>query len=142
MIVEQPSASSTLANQQLNVPAPSLPMVHRGMPFRPHLASRFSLRSHPLSSIRLLLGDTQRQPCVEPITLEDLSRRNPFRTTTPLPQPRSTSFTTLSTTANDTDQVQDGPVLSRNTRAQARHRAKRKAYIEQVSSSYVLLHLQ
>ena len=55
----------------------------------------------------------------------------------PLAQPRSASSTTLSTTANGADQLQDGPVRSRNARAQARHRAKRKAYIEQVSSSYV-----
>jgi hypothetical protein len=55
----------------------------------------------------------------------------------PLAQPRSTSSTTLSITANGTDQLQDGPVRSRNARAQARHRAKRKAYIEQVCCSYV-----
>jgi hypothetical protein len=59
----------------------------------------------------------------------------------PLAQPRSTSITTLSTIANPTEQTQDGPVRSRNARAQARHRAKRKAYIEQVCCSYVLLYL-
>ena len=59
----------------------------------------------------------------------------------PLSQPRSASSTTLSTTVNGTDQQQDGPVRSRNARAQARHRAKRKAYIEQVSWYYVLLGL-
>lgn len=53
----------------------------------------------------------------------------------PLAQPRSSSSTTLSATAtaNGSDQPQEGPVRSRNARAQARHRAKRKAYIEQVS---------
>ena len=59
----------------------------------------------------------------------------------PLALPRSTSSTTLSATANSTDQQLDGPVRSRNARAQARHRAKRKAYIEQVSCRYVPLHL-
>lgn len=61
--------------------------------------------------------------------------------TMPLAQPRSTSSTAFSTTANSADQLQDGPVRSRNARAQARHRAKRKAYIEQVSSSYAFLRL-
>jgi len=59
--------------------------------------------------------------------------------TMPLVQPRSASSTTLSTTTGGTDQQQDGPIRSRNARAQARHRAKRKAYIEQVSCCCVFL---
>ena len=61
--------------------------------------------------------------------------------TMPLALPRSTSSTILAATANGNDQQQDGPVRSRNARAQARHRAKRKAYIEQVCCCYAHLDL-
>ena len=62
MVIDQPSTSPTLAGQQLNVPAPSLPT---GYPGYAHSTPPFSLRSHPLSRMRLLLGDTQRKSRVE-----------------------------------------------------------------------------
>lgn len=41
--------------------------------------------------------------------------------------------------ADDSDHQQEQPQRSRNARAQARHRAKRKAYIEQVRRRFALL---
>ena len=62
MVIDQPSTSPTLAGQQLNVPAPSLPT---GYPGYAHSTPPFSLPSHLLARMRLLLGDTQRKSRVE-----------------------------------------------------------------------------
>ena len=54
------------------------------------------------------------------------------------------SSTTVTTLSGQTDGGAEPPQRSRNARAQARHRAKRKAYIEQVIApkyfSYISTH--